>query len=91
MNFLIYSRKNEEAMPHYNNKYKGINIEERLKEESVMRKEDRFSIFINDTKTRLSVTDGHDSIEDKMLDFHTFWKGEGNVKSIRETRGISLL
>lgn len=90
MNYLIYSRKNEETMPYYNNKYEGIDIEEQLKEESVLRKEDRFSIFTNDTKTWLSVADRHDAIEDdKMPDFHIFWKGEGNIKSIRETRGIS--
>jgi len=35
------------------------------------------------------MADGHDAIEDdKMSDFHTFWKGEGNAKNIRETRGI---
>lgn len=60
-----------------------------MKEESVLRNEDRFSIFTNDTETWLSMTDGYDAIKNnKMSDFHTFWKGEGNAKSIRETRGI---
>ncbi|XP_070167226.1 neprilysin-4-like isoform X2 [Polyergus mexicanus] len=86
------SIKNEETIPYYNNKYEGIDIEEQLKEESVLRKEDRFFIFTNDTKTRLSVADRYDAIEDdKMPDFHTFWKDEGNIKNIRETRAQTML
>lgn len=76
-------------MPYYNNKYEDIGIEEQLKEESVLRKEDGFSIFTNDTETWLSLTDAIE--DDKMPDFHTFWKGEENAKNIREARGISKI
>ncbi|KMQ87627.1 endothelin-converting enzyme 1-like protein, partial [Lasius niger] len=83
------SIRNEEAMPYYNNKYEDIGIEEQLKEESVLRKEDGFSIFTNDTETWLSLTDAIE--DDKMPDFHTFWKGEENAKSIREARAQTML
>lgn len=67
-------------MPYYN---KNDN-KEQLKEESILRKEDGYTIFINNTETLLI-----DAIEnDKMLDFHTFWKSEETAKSIREARGI---
>ncbi|XP_025266965.1 neprilysin-4 isoform X2 [Camponotus floridanus] len=77
---------------YYINKYERINVEEQLKEESVLRNEDRFFISTNDTETWLSMADGHDAIEDdKMSDFHTFWKGEGIIENIRETRAQTML
>ncbi|XP_072746309.1 neprilysin-4 isoform X3 [Anoplolepis gracilipes] len=84
--------RNKEAMPYHNNKYGGTDIEEQLKEELVSKKEDKYSIFTNNTETWLPVADRHDAIEDdKMPTFHTFWKGEGNAKSIRETRAQTML
>jgi len=74
----------------FNNKYENIGIAKRLREESAVRtqKESAFSIFMNNTKT--AMTDGRDTIEDDgIVNFHTFWKGEENAKSIREARGIS--
>jgi len=37
------------------------------------------------------MADGHIAIKnDEMPDLRTFWKGEGNKKSIRETQGICI-
>jgi len=73
----------------FNDKYEDIVVEKRLKGESVRRREDdAFSILVNNTEAWL-ITAGHDRIDnDEMPDFHTFWKGEGNIRSIREARGI---
>ncbi|XP_029169293.1 neprilysin-4-like isoform X2 [Nylanderia fulva] len=81
-----YSERNDEAIPYYN---KYDNIEQQLKEESVLRKEDGYSIFTNDTETLLSLIDAIE--DDKMLDFHTFWKSEETAKSIREARAQTML
>ncbi|XP_011058951.1 PREDICTED: endothelin-converting enzyme 1-like isoform X2 [Acromyrmex echinatior] len=66
-------------------------IEKRSKEELArIQEEDSFSIFIN--KTWLSMADGHIAIKnDEMPDLRTFWKGEGNKKSIREAQARIML
>lgn len=73
----------------FNNRFVDIGVEKRSKEESVRtQEEDSFSISINETW--LSMADvGHVAIkDDEMLDLRTFWKGEGNARSIRKARGI---
>lgn len=74
----------------FNNSFANIGIEKRSKEELArIQEEDSFSIFIN--KTWLSMADGHIAIKnDEMPDLRTFWKGEGNKKSIREAQGICI-
>ncbi|XP_018372202.1 PREDICTED: endothelin-converting enzyme 1 isoform X4 [Trachymyrmex cornetzi] len=69
-----------------------LGVEKRSKEESArIQEEDSFSsIFIN--KTWLSMADGHIAIKtDEMPDLRTFWKGEGNKKSIREAQARIML
>lgn len=72
----------------FNNRFANVGVEKRSKEESARtQEEDSFSISINETW--LSVADGHVAVkDDEMPDLHTFWKGEGNARSIREARGI---
>jgi len=74
----------------FNDKYEDIVVEKRLKGESMRpREDDAFSIFVNNTEAWSSIIAERDRIDDdEMPDFHTFWKGEGNIKSIREARGI---
>jgi hypothetical protein len=73
----------------FNDKYEEIIVDKRLKGESTRPRDDAFSIFINNTKALLSIIAERDRIDDdEMPDFHTFWKGEGNIRSIREARGI---
>ncbi|KYN12808.1 Endothelin-converting enzyme 1 [Trachymyrmex cornetzi] len=87
--FSIYTEK--EVMP-LNNSFANVGVEKRSKEESArIQEEDSFSsIFIN--KTWLSMADGHIAIKtDEMPDLRTFWKGEGNKKSIREAQARIML
>ncbi|XP_026830535.1 neprilysin-4 isoform X2 [Ooceraea biroi] len=87
-----YSEKEGEATS-FNDKYEDVVVEKRLKEESAGTREgDAFSIFINNTEAWLSIAAEGDTIDDdEMPDFHTFWKGEGNVRSIREARARIML
>ncbi|XP_018052701.1 PREDICTED: endothelin-converting enzyme 1-like isoform X4 [Atta colombica] len=68
-----------------------LGTKKRSKEELTrIQEEDSFSIFIN--KTWLSMADGHIAIKnDEMPDLRTFWKGEGNKKSIREAQARIML
>jgi hypothetical protein len=75
-------------MPLYN-KYENIGIAKRLREAVKTQKENAFSIFVNNTKTHSAMTDTIEEMDGEMFNFHTFWKGEENAKSIREARGIS--
>ncbi|XP_011629585.1 neprilysin-4-like isoform X2 [Pogonomyrmex barbatus] len=88
-----YSGKTEEAMSfEFSDKFAtDINIEKRSKKELARtQKEDSFSISINETW--LSLVEGRDAIEnDEISDLRTFWKGEGNAKSIREARAQIML
>lgn len=77
-------------------RFADVGVEKRSKKGSMgsrgAREEDSFSISINDTW--LSVADnGRVAIKDDQVasDLHTFWKGEGNVTSIREARGEYIL
>ncbi|XP_028046800.1 neprilysin-4 isoform X3 [Monomorium pharaonis] len=96
-NFLGNYNPEEEVDDTYEiggTKYSRTGIKKRSKEESVRRKEgekDTYSISINETW--LSVTDGGDSatIGDEIPDLRTFWKGEENVRSIREARARIML
>lgn len=87
MNFLIYAEK--EVMP-FNNNFANVGVEKRSKEKSArIQEENSFSISINETW--LPMVDGHIVIKnDEMPDLRTFWKGEGNKKSIREAQGICI-
>jgi len=85
---LQYFRKRGEGMP-FNDKYEDIVVEKRLKGESMRpREDDAFPIFINNTEAWSMIAERDRIDDDEMPDFHTFWKGEGNIKSIREARGI---
>ncbi|XP_025992063.2 neprilysin-4 isoform X3 [Solenopsis invicta] len=70
-------------------------VEKRSKEEreeGEERKEDSFSIFINETW--LSVADRDVTAivrDDEMPDLRTFWKGKGSARSIREARARIML
>ncbi|KAH0949954.1 hypothetical protein HN011_007844 [Eciton burchellii] len=86
-----YSEKKGKGMP-FNDKYEEIIVDKRLKGESTRSRDDAFSIFINNTKALLSIIAERDRIDDdEMPDFHTFWKGEGNIRSIREARARIML
>ncbi|KYM79518.1 Endothelin-converting enzyme 1 [Atta colombica] len=86
--FSIYTEK--KVMP-FNNSFANVGTKKRSKEELTrIQEEDSFSIFIN--KTWLSMADGHIAIKnDEMPDLRTFWKGEGNKKSIREAQARIML
>ncbi|XP_020279873.1 endothelin-converting enzyme 1-like isoform X3 [Pseudomyrmex gracilis] len=77
-----------EAMP-FNNKYEGVGVGKRLNEDSVRtRKEDAVSdFFVNETW----LSAGRDVMKDDETDFHAFWNGEGQVRSIRKAQAQIML
>ncbi|XP_020279870.1 endothelin-converting enzyme 1-like isoform X2 [Pseudomyrmex gracilis] len=83
-----YSEKRGEAMP-FNNKYEGVGVGKRLNEDSVRtRKEDAVSdFFVNETW----LSAGRDVMKDDETDFHAFWNGEGQVRSIRKAQAQIML
>jgi len=72
--------------------FANVGVEKRSKEESTrIQEKDSFSISMNETWLSVAA-DGYVAIKDvEMPNLRTFWKGEGNARSIRETRGITLI
>ncbi|KOC65561.1 Endothelin-converting enzyme 1 [Habropoda laboriosa] len=83
------TRKNEELRSKlFNGKYD--NIEERSQDESDEGEQGgRHSISDDDSDTSLPISD--EQSEDTSTDFHTFWKGEGDARAIREAQAKIML
>ncbi|KAG7188439.1 hypothetical protein KM043_008081 [Ampulex compressa] len=73
-------------------KYKDINTENREQDEADEGEQrGRYSVSIEDTDRWMPISDRRMAEDGGVPDFHAFWKGEGNVKSIREAQAKIML